>query len=458
MSSWRRRDDVALTAADCLLRSFDAEVRRFNGASHLSQLVLRLGAGFDVDRFRALITAVACSTPILRAPVRRRYRVCRPTYRLGSVGDALFPAITVHDAPLAEHDDALVPEIFSARLNTRLEMARGELLRFDIVRYGTAAERTDLAMTWAHLLLDGSGSELFLRRIDDCFHGPGPVADLRDHDVDPPVLSGLLARLKKARQWRDLMARINAAPPHSLFGPRRRVAQALNYDVLTLSRKETATIAQRAAQFAGYLTPMPYYLAAAIRAHDAVFRARTTDPGHYLVPVPVNLRPKGTGRAVFRTNISLLWFHVAREHVDDFAELVAEIMRQRRDSVREGLIESALAGMDLLRVAPARLHSWRARRGLGGELASFFFAFTNEFLPGMDTFLGAPIMNGFHAPSVMPSPGSSLIMSIRDGRLNITHIYQRGAIADDERLRMREQLLDDLLGRASVSEVLRSSG
>ena len=58
---------------------------------------------------------------------------------------------------------------------------------------------------------------------------------------------------------------------------------------------------------------MLFYLAAAIRAHDAVFRARGVDPGAFVVPLPVNLRPKGAEGAVFRTHVSMLWFHVAAE-------------------------------------------------------------------------------------------------------------------------------------------------
>ena len=43
------RASVPLTGADCFLRAFDGEVRRLTGASHLSQLVLRLGPGFDPE-------------------------------------------------------------------------------------------------------------------------------------------------------------------------------------------------------------------------------------------------------------------------------------------------------------------------------------------------------------------------------------------------------------------------
>jgi hypothetical protein len=459
MSSWRRRDDAPLTGADCFLRSFDDEARRFHGASHLSQLVLRLGPDFDVDRFRALITAVVHATPMLRAPIRRRFGVGPPAYRLARAAAAPFPPVTVHDVPLPAPDDAPPPALFAARLNARVAMERGELVRFDVVRYG-GASRTDLALTWAHLLFDGAGSELFVRRLDDCFHGRRAVADLAAEDgPDPAARSGTLGeRMRRAQRWQAQMVGYGAAPPRSLGGPRRRVPQALAYEVVTLSHAETAVVAQRAAALAGYLTPVLFYLAAAIRAHDAVFSARGEDPGHYLVPLPVNLRAKGSDGNVFRTNVSLLWFHVARRHVGDLAGLVAELMRQRRAGIRDGTIESGTAAMDFVRLAPARLQAWLARHGLGGELASFYFAFTNEFLPGMATFLGAEIVNGFHVPSVMPSPGTSIIMSIRDGRLNVTLVWQRGAVADDERLRLREQLLDDLVGRASGAEPLRSSG
>src|SRR5512140_3517339 len=99
--SERARDDVALTGVDCFLRSFEHEVRRYNGASHLSQLVLRLGPGFDVDAFRTFIDDGARATPILRAPIHHRFCLGPPVYRLGRASCAPLPAITVHDAPPA---------------------------------------------------------------------------------------------------------------------------------------------------------------------------------------------------------------------------------------------------------------------------------------------------------------------------------------------------------------------
>jgi hypothetical protein len=197
-----------------------------------------------------------------------------------------------------------------------------------------------------------------------------------------------------------------------------------------------------------------------MRAHEAVFTRRGVDPGAYLVPLPVNLRPKGRNGAVFRTNVSLLWFHVERRYVVDLSVLVAELARQRRAAIADGAVESGAVAMELASWMPAAAQSFVARRNLRGEVASFYFAFTNELLPGLRSFCGAPILDGFHAPSVMPSPGSNVVLSVRDGRLNTTHIYQCDAITADERRCLRAQLLDDLLGVDGRAEVerRRSSG
>ena len=163
---------------------------------------------------------------------------------------------------------------------------------------------------------------------------------------------------------------------------------------------------------------------------------------------------------MFQTNVALLWFHVARDHVvGDLADLVAELARQRRAGIRDGFLEASTAAMDFMRWAPARLHTWLARTSLGGEIASFYFAFTGEFIAGLTSFCGAEIVNGFHVPSVMPSPGSSIIMSLRDGRLNFAHIYQRDAVRADERRMLQERLLDDLRGpRTQAAEPARDGG
>ena len=436
---------IPLTGADCFLRAFDAEIARFNGASHLSQLVLRLGPGFDARRLRKLVHEAAAAQPILRAPVRRRYGLGAPYYNLSEATQRPLPAVDVHEleAPPA---DAGFPALFAQRMNERHPLRRGDLLRFDAVRYAGGTAGTDLAMTWQHLLFDGSGSERFVRWLDECFRGeqrPGVLPNPMEFDPPGAPPRSLGERGAAARAWQAWLEGFGSHPPQSLAGPRRRTPQRLEWDLQTLAESDTERVVAEAGRRAGFLTPMLYYLALAIRAHHAVARARRLVPGSYLVPLPVNLRPRGAEGAIFRTHVSLLWFRALPEQVEDLDRLISTLKEQRLAAIKARQIENGIDAMGFARFAPTRLYATMARRAFGGELCSFFFAFTGEFLGGLDRFLGAEIRNAFHVAPVPPSPGSCAAMSLRSGRLNVTHVRQRGVFSPAEQALFRASLRAD---------------
>jgi hypothetical protein len=440
---------LPLTGADCFLRAFDAEIARFNGASHISQLVLRLGPGFDVERLRELVNAAADAQPMLRAAVRRRYGVGAPFYELAGAFRRAKPEVVVHDLETTAGDAAALPAIFGERLNERRSLRRGELLRFDVVRYAGGEAGSELAMSWLHQLFDGAGSEHFVRWISACDRGEQRLDELpQPGELSPaaPSSKSFGERGDAARRWQSWVDGFGAHPLRSLAGPRRRTPQALGCDLITLDESETEHAVAEAGRRAGFMTPMLFYMAAAIRAHHAIARARGFDPVSYVVPLPVNVRPRGAEAAIFRTHVSLVWFQVLPEIVDDFDALVAELKAQRLAAIKAGHIENGIDAMSFARFAPAWLYARMARRASPGELCSFFFAYTGEFLSGESSFLGSPIRNAFHVAPVPASPGSCAAMSLRDGRLNVTHVHQRGVFSDEERSLFRASLQSDLCG------------
>ena len=448
MASSRKPDRVPLTGADCFLRAFDSEVRRMAGSSHLSQLILRLGPGLDADALAKLVAETAQAQPLLRSPIRRPLGFLPPVFRTDLAARAALPRVEVHDARAGSGDAREVPPLFAARLNERYASRRGELLRCDVVRYDGGSAGSDVAFTWLHMLFDGSGSERFVRWLDEVGRGLRSAGELPDEvraaGAGEPAATR--ARGDLALRWRARMKAFAARAPHSVAGPLRRARQDLRFDLTTHTRDETALIVARAKRTAGFLTPMLFYLAASVRAHHAVHHARGVDPGSYVVPLPVNLRAKGGQGEIFGTRISLVWFQVFPEQAESFDGLLAELKAQRLATIKEGLVEAGSAAMDFARWLPRRFYARLARGGFDGELCSFFFAYTDEFLPGMTSFLGAAIENGFHSPSVPPSPGSGAIFSIRDGRLNFTHVRQEGVFSGRELELFRASLRADLLG------------
>ena len=305
-------------------------------------------------------------------------------------------------------------------------------------------------MTWLHMLFDGAGSESFLRWLDAVYRGERRVDELPPDDatVAPgmPVGLGARERGQRATAWQRAMGELGEPPPHSLAGPLRREPQRLRSRAHTLDEDRTAQAIAEAGRRAGFLTPMLHYLAAAIRAHQAVHRSRGHDPGAFVVPLPVNVRPKGAEEAIFRTRVSLLWFQVPVEIVDDIDALLSHLKEQRRRSIKAGRVEGGVIAMDYARWAPMRLYAHMARRALRGELCSFFFAYTGEFAEGLEQFFGARVENAFHAPAVPPSPGSGTAVSLFRGRMNVSQVAQAGVFTPAESALWLEQFESDLLG------------
>jgi hypothetical protein len=432
---------IPLTGADCFLRAFDYEARRYHGASHLAQLVLRLGPGFDLARFEARLARVMRDYPILRAAIRRPFLVGIPAYHVPPTLPRELPLRVVEVPQNGGADGRAIPAVFFDRLNQRFAIERGDLLRFDVVRYhgGTA---TDLAMTWAHMLFDASGSEQFITYLA----ATDQASDAAEGAPSNADGSSWRQQAQVAQRWAQQMVALGDPPPGSLAGPLRTTPLRLRYTLTTLSEADTRTAMARSGRYAGLLTPAMFYLAAALRAHATVFAARGAAPQAYLVPLPVRLAAPDRSGVVIGTHVSLLWFRVLPQHIHDLGVLVEELKRQRLEQIRNRAIEETAAALDFVRLLPLRVYAHMLRRNLRGELSSFVFAFTGELAPALERFAGAEILNAFHAPAVQPSPGSALIMSIRRAKLNITHVYQEGIMSDAERALLHEKLLSDLVG------------
>jgi hypothetical protein len=208
------------------------------------------------------------------------------------------------------------------------------------------------------MLLDGAGSERFVSFLEERRRGLAPPVPPADRPESPPeVALPALARDRgaMAMRWQRGMQGLGALRTRSLAGPARRLPQALLYDVHGFSADESAGILGRAAAQAGFLTPMLFYVAAAIRAHDAVLRARGAVPESYVVPLPVDLRPQGGEGGVFRTRVSKIWLQVRSERAGELATLLEDLKAGRRQAIREHQVENGVAAMAYALRAPAWL-------------------------------------------------------------------------------------------------------
>ena len=162
-----------------MLRAFDREAQRFHRASHASQLVLRLGPGFDAEAFCAAIAKTAIDAPIVHARIRRPVPYGAPNYDLDT--PIVSPPVHRHEGEQSDWDNE-PPSILVSPMNERFSGEAGEILRCDLVSYDDGS--CDLAFTWLHMLLDGTGSENFVRALAELGSGARDSIGL-DVGADP---------------------------------------------------------------------------------------------------------------------------------------------------------------------------------------------------------------------------------------------------------------------------------
>ena len=124
-----------------------------------------------------------------------------------------------------------------------------------------------------------------------------------------------------------------------------------------------------------------------------------------LVPIAVDLRPKGEPGPIFGNLLAFHFAQFARSATADAAGLARALWRQMGDAVRDGHIEASEAAMEFIKYRPLSTMLRELPGTASGETFSFNFADVGDFPSRFDPFFGRRVVNAYHVPAVMPRPG-----------------------------------------------------
>jgi hypothetical protein len=309
-----------------------------------------------------------------------------------------------------------------------------------------SGDKTTLLAKWSHLLFDGRGAELALQEIarlarNPC-EAPRPVASW---GMPFPPATGLIARWVGTRAFVQRHYEMKPSDFRSLGGPSPKPG-APRFRVLRFSTEETALMRERAVRLTGGIFQMPYFFAAAARAHAAVFKARGQRPPCYVSPVPVQARKPKARHPIFQNQVTVLHFKLNAPDADDLEKSTAAIHAQFESAVRSRLETSAATMLWWMRRLPTAVYRRFLQKDTAGEIVSFFQSHTGDFLPGLSDICGAHITNGWHIPSVSQPPGSGIFFSERGGQLSATISWREKSLTAAEVDTIESSLRRDLLG------------
>lgn len=407
---------------DTLMLGFDYELRRRGFAGNSCQIVLELAAPIDPARLEQRLAALTRQHPILSArPARGLMPRWKPT--------SAMPRVRVH---------AKAANLPQQLFNEPLDIHRGELIRFDVIE-------CTVIFTWAHALMDAKSAEYFLALVgDDNLPAPEPGEDW--YAQRGTRAGGLRARGRQAWRELDRLEKFKTALPVSLATRRPATARVLKYQVVTLSREESARVRAHAGKLCGFLGDTNFHMAATLLELHQLHERAGCPSASYVVPIPVGLRPKGTRAPLFSNQVTMMLHQFLPAQLATLAQAVAAVKTQKADFLRDDQIDAGIALAQLFRRLPMWLYMRMIKHELRGEICSLFFGDTAAVDSALKNFLGAAIEKFSHVPAVTLPPGVGVVFYRFRDQLQFTLVHADGTLTNNEAAefaaRLRERLLN----------------
>jgi hypothetical protein len=405
--------------------------------SHNTLMVAECESPIAPERVRQALDQLLGFCPWPAARLRRPFPWGKLHWAVGP-REVLVP-------PPVRHRSVTTPEELQRELEAELNLAidprRDPPIRFLIIDCGPEPGRGRgfLVMTWFHPLMDPRGAQNLLARLCDLDRDGGdgrrggrPPSFGPEPDHRSLRERGRLAR-RSVAHMRALMPVPPVSPGTGLTSPGR-----------VRFRQEGFVERDPRARGAPTTREVCWRLALVGKAMAGLWDRRGLPAVSFLVPVSVDLRPKGDSELSFGNRLA---FHFARFNPSETADVtgLARALRdQMVDALRDGLIEANRVAMEFLQYRPLSM----MLRDLPGtrhrETFSFNCADITNFPPALGSLFGRRVLNAYHAPAVLPRPGIGVFFNRCATRNNLVISWIEGAASEEEVTRIAEVVTEGL--------------
>jgi hypothetical protein len=403
------------------------------GLSHNTLLVVECDGPIPPARITRALDRLLDVCPWPAGRLRRRF----PWGKLHWAAPAR-PALVappVRQAVLASRD--ALARTLERELDARIDPRREAPIRF-LLLDEAGSTTSFLVLTWFHPLTDARGGENLLshlsyldQRPDAVPWGGDPPSFVAERDARP-----LLARARIAGSSLRYMRTLAPTPPVSP-GTRLVPPGRPRFRHESFAGPEAAA-GPRATR------EISWRLAVVGKAMAELWRQRDLPDVPFLLPISVDLRPKGEPGATFGNQLA---FHFARFRPADAADVpaLARALRQQlTEAVRDGQIEANRVAMEFLHYRPLstmlRVMPWTE----SGELFSFNCADLGDWSSSLQPCFGRRVVNAYHVPVVPPRPGLGVFFNRCRSRNNLVVSWSEGVVSDDEAGRIIEVVRDGM--------------
>jgi len=405
------------------------------GRNHNTMLVVECDGPIESDRIARAWDRFLDVCPWPAARLRRPFPWGKLHWAAGARAELARPAVRrTRITARGELQRELATE-----LNLAVEPRREAPLRMLIVDDESArsAPSSVLVLTWFHPLMDARGGENLLTHLNelDRHETTAPWGDTPPAFVSDPDRRSLVQRGRIAGGNLKYLKTLAPVPPVSPGGPPVPPGRAC-------FRRQSFTVPEAPDQRA--TREICWRVAVVGKAMTELWRRRELADVPCLLPISVDVRPKGELGATFGNHLA---FHFARFRPSDTADVPAlarALRRQMADALRDGQIEANQVALEFLQYQPLsrmlRVLPWTT----DGELFSFNCADLADWPNALGECFGRKVTNAYHVPVVPPRPGIGVFFNRCGGRSNVVVSWIEGVVTEVEAARIIEVVREEM--------------
>jgi len=421
---------LPLRGADLILMAMQA-LWRAGEVSNNALLVVECDGPLPVARVGQALDRFLDDCPWPAARLRRPFPWGKLHWAAGPRADLACPP--VHHQVVASPGE--VHEALEAELNRAIDPRREPPLRLRIIDgdHTKGMRGGALILTWFHPFMDPRGAQNLLkhlalldRRDDRTPAGGSPAAFVSPPDPRSYRERGRLAR--RSRGYIRTLAQVSPVSP----GTGLTAAGGARFRSVSVADSASSAGVPRAPH------ELCLRLALIARAIAELCDRRGLPNVPFLVPIAVDLRPKGEPGPIVGNVLAFHFAQFNRSETIDVAGLARTLWRQLADAVREGHIEASAAAMEFIKHRRLATMLRELPGTASGETFSFNFADIGDFPARSDPFFGRRVVNAYHVAAVMPRPGIGVFFNRCGLTNNLAASWIEGAVNEDEVARIVE--------------------
>lgn len=405
-----------LSGSDWLMGVLDAHLRRTSGTGSHSTLVIELSDKLPPSRLAERLERIYGAVPELAGRIRRDLINLAPYW--APARNSQPPAVASYETD----DEKALHDILAARLNEPL-FGRNQHLAFNVL-HGTAGNR--LLLTFDHRLLDARGAEIFLELLGERPPDGLTAALARIKRTDSPHLCDWNAQFSAGREVQRRLMALSRQESQGFVPPFRSAVPnqpkcKLRFSHRPFSPEAEAALTEQAERAGVGLLEMPFLLALIL---IALHRASDVETARYLVPVPVDLRPRGRERERMLFNhLAFLFFGCEMHRTDTPETVLSRILPEYFDQVAGDFPAKFADALLPARIFPVTLLQPLLALPAQGRLASLAFAHVGDGGAAATDILGVSIQRVWHLPRIPTPPGLGIFFSRWRGELHLTQVW-----------------------------------